>query len=85
MALVSVYACCSAEEREDNQMLEKLEASLSAYKEAFRSNEYVNAASFVSPEMINKVGGEENFAKLVQQFTESTIITLQQTGKYCLI
>ena len=58
-------------------MLEKLEARLSAYKDAFRSNDYTGAASMVSPNMIKKIGGEENFARLVQKFTDSTIITLK--------
>ena len=31
----------------------------------------------VSPNMINKIGGKENFAKLVHKFTVSTIITLK--------
>lgn len=77
MVLVSVCAYCSADERKDNQRLEKLETRLSAYKEALRSNDYVKAASFVSPEMIHEIGGKENFAKLVQQFTDSTIIMLK--------
>jgi hypothetical protein len=58
-------------------MLEKLEARLSAYKDVFRSGDYTGAASMVSPNMINKIGGEENFARLVQKFTDSTIITLK--------
>jgi hypothetical protein len=57
--------------------MEKLESRLSAYKEAFRSGDYVSAASLVSPNMIKKVGGKENFARLVQKFTDSTIITLK--------
>jgi hypothetical protein len=57
-------------------MLEKLEARLSAYKDVFRSGDYTGAASMVSPNMINKIGGEENFARLVQKFTDSTIMTL---------
>ena len=35
------------------------------------------AASLVSPNMINKVGGKENFARLVRKFTDSTIIILK--------
>jgi len=58
-------------------MLKKLEARLDAYKKAFRSGNYTGAASLVSPNMINKVGGEKNFARLVQKFTDSTIITLK--------
>jgi hypothetical protein len=57
--------------------LEKLESRLNAYKEAFRSGDYARAASLVSPNMINKVGGKENFARLVRKFTDSTIITLK--------
>ncbi len=66
-----------AETQPGNSMLEKLESRLDAYKEAFRSGDYASAASFVSPNMINKVGGKENFARLVQKFTDSTIITLK--------
>jgi hypothetical protein len=58
-------------------MLEKLESRLNTYKEAFRSGDYARAASLVSPNMINKVGGKENFARLVRKFTDSTIITLK--------
>jgi len=76
IVLMFFCVCCSVKAQQDNSMLEKLEKRLSAYKDAFRSADYVKAASFASPEMINKIGGEENFAKLVRQFTESTIITL---------
>ncbi|MHC4183399.1 MAG: hypothetical protein ACYSR0_08625 [Planctomycetota bacterium] len=77
--IVLIYICIfsSAEAQPGNSMLEKLEARLSAYKGAFMSNDYSRAASFVSPNMINKIGGEENFARLVQKFTASTIITLK--------
>ncbi len=76
--IVLVYICVfsSAEAQPGNAMSEKLEARLSAYKDAFRSNDYTRAASMVSPNMINKIGGEENFARLVQKFTASTIMTL---------
>ena len=60
-----------------NSMLEKLESRLSVYKDVFRSGDYTRAASMVSPNMISKVGGEENFARLVQKFTDSTIITMK--------
>ena len=66
-----------AEAQPDNTMLEKLESRLNTYKEAFKSGDYTRAASLVSPNMINKVGGKENFAKLVRKFTDSTIITLK--------
>ncbi len=74
-----IYICIfsSAEAQPGNLMLERLESRLNAYKDAFRSNDYTGAASFVSPNMINRIGGEENFARLVQKFTDSTIITLK--------
>jgi hypothetical protein len=74
-----VYICTfsSADAQSGNSMLEKLEARLDAYKEAFRSGDYTSAASLVSPNMINKVGGKENFARLVRKFTDSTIIILK--------
>ncbi len=75
--LVCTYTFISAEAQPGNSMLEKLETRLDAYKEAFRSGDYVRAASLVSPNMINKVGGKENFARLVRKFTDSTIITLK--------
>jgi hypothetical protein len=77
--ILLVCACTfsSAEAQPGNPMLEKLESRLNAYKEAFRSGDYTRAASLVSPNMINKVGGKENFAKLVRKFTDSTIITLK--------
>lgn len=73
------YSCTfsSAGAQPDNSMLEKLEARLDAYKDAFRSGDYFVAASMVSPNMISKVGGEKNFARLVRKFTDSTIITLK--------
>ncbi len=73
-----VYTCTfsSSGAQPGNSMLEKLEARLSAYKDAFRSGDYARAASMVSPNMINRIGGEENFARLVQKFTDSTIMTL---------
>jgi hypothetical protein len=46
------------------------------YKDAFQSGAYVKAASLVSPEMIQKIGGEENFARLVRKFTDSTVMIL---------
>jgi len=74
-----VYICTfsSAEAQPGNSKLEKLESRLNAYKEAFRSGDYTRAASLVSPNMINKVGGKENFARLVRKFTDSTIIILK--------
>lgn len=77
--LMCICVCSSVRAQHGNSMLEKLEARLSAYKDAFRSKDYVQAASFVSPNKINKIGGAENFAKIVQKFTESTIITLEPT------
>ncbi|HDY90456.1 MAG TPA: hypothetical protein ENH82_20340 [bacterium] len=73
-----VYTCTfsSAGAQPGNSMLEKLDARISAYKDMFRSGDYTGAASFVSPNMINRIGGEENFARLVQKFTDSTIMTL---------
>lgn len=74
--LLLVYICIfsSAEAQPDNTMLEKLESRLNTYKEAFRSGYYTKAASLVSPNMANKVGGKGNFARLVQKFTDSTIL-----------
>ena len=74
-----VYICIfsSAEAQPGNSMLEKLESRLNTYKEAFRSGDYTRAASLVSPNMINKVGGRENFARLVRKFTDATIIILK--------
>ncbi len=77
--LICICVCSSVRAQHGNSMLEKLEARLSAYKDAFRSKDYVKAASFVSPNKINKIGGAGNFAKIVQKFTESTIITLKPT------
>jgi hypothetical protein len=76
-ALICICVCSSAEAQPGNSMLEKLESRLNAYKEAFRSGDYTRAAALVSPNMINKVGGKENFARLVREFTDSTIITLK--------
>ena len=58
---VLVYICkfSSAEAQPGNTMLKKLESRLNAYKDAFRSGDYTKAASLISPNMINKVGGEE--------------------------
>ena len=75
--LVCICTFSSAEAQPGNPMLEKLESQLDAYKEAFRSGDYIKAASMVSPNMINKVGGKENFARLVRKFTDSTIIILK--------
>jgi hypothetical protein len=77
--ILLVCACTfsSAEAQPDNPMLEKLESRLDAYKDAFKSGDYTGAASLVSPNMINKVGGKENFARLVRKFTDSTIIILK--------
>ena len=74
-----IWACTfsSAGAQHGNSMLEKLEARLDVYREAFRSGDYTGAASLVSPNMINKVGGKENFARLVRKFTDSTIMTLK--------
>ncbi len=76
---VLAYSCTfsSAEEQPGSSKLENLEARLDAYKDAFRSGDFTGAASLVSPNMINKVGGKENFARLVRKFTDSTIITLK--------
>jgi hypothetical protein len=74
--LVYICVCSSAEAQPGNAMLEKLESRISAYKDTFRSGDYTRAASFVSPNMINRIGGKENFARLVQKFTDSTIMTL---------
>ena len=73
------YICTfsSAEAQPSNSKLQKLESRINAYKEAFRSGDYTRAASLVSPNMINKVGGKENFARLVRKFTDSTIIILK--------
>ena len=49
IVLMSFSVCCSVKAQQDNSMLEKLEERLSAYKDAFRSNDYVKAASFASP------------------------------------
>ncbi len=78
ISFLLAYICTfsSAGAQPGNSMLEKLESRLNAYKEAFRSNDYARAASLVSPNMISKVGGKENFARLVQKFTDSTIMTL---------
>ncbi len=77
--IILIYICIFsfAEAQPGNSMLEKLESRLNTYKDAFRSGDYARAAFMVSPNMINKVGGEENFARLVQKFTDSTIITLK--------
>ena len=75
--LVFICAFGSAWAQHVSSRLEKLEARLDAYKDAFRSGDYASAASMVSPNMIKKVGGNENFARLVQKFTDSTIITLK--------
>ena len=74
-----IYICTFsfANAQPGNLILEKLESRLSAYKEVFRSGDYVIAAAIVSPNMIKKVGGKENLARLVQKFTDSTIITLK--------
>ena len=73
------FACgfSSAGAQHGSSRLENLEARLDAYKDAFRSGDYASAASMVSPNMISKVGGEKNFARLVQKFADSTIITLK--------
>jgi hypothetical protein len=76
IVLLYICVCSSAEAQPGNAMLEKLEARVSAYKDAFQSNDYTRAASMISPNMINRIGGEENFARLVQKFTASTIMTL---------
>ncbi|KHE90453.1 MAG: hypothetical protein K8F52_13080 [Candidatus Scalindua rubra] len=75
--LVCISILSSAEAQLGNSKLEKLESGLNAYKESFRSGDYTRAASMVSPNMINKVGGKENFARLIRKFTDSTIITLK--------
>jgi hypothetical protein len=74
---VLMCICGSADAQPGNSMLEKLESRLNAYKDAFRAGDYTKAASMVSPNMINKVGGKENFARLVREFTDATIITLK--------
>ena len=75
--LVCTCTFSSAEAQPGNSMMEKLESRLNTYKEAFRSGDYTRAASMVSPNMINKVGGKENFARLVRKFTVSTVIILK--------
>jgi hypothetical protein len=75
--LVCICVCSSAEAQPGNAMLEKLESRLNAYKEAFRSGDYTRAAALVSPNMINKIGGADNYARLVRKFTDSTIIILK--------
>lgn len=75
--LVCTCTFSSAEAEPGSSRLENLEARLDAYKDAFKSGDYTRAASLVSPNMINKVGGKENFARLVRKFTNSTIITLK--------
>ena len=76
IVLLYICVCSSAEAQPGNSMLEKLEARLNAYKDAFRSGDYAGAASMISPNMINRIGGEDNFARMVQKFTDSTIMTL---------
>ncbi|MBC8550479.1 MAG: hypothetical protein H8D23_12610 [Candidatus Brocadiales bacterium] len=73
------YTCTlsSAGAQPGNSKLDNLKTRLDAYKEAFKSGDYTRAASLVLPNIISKVGGEENFARLVQKFTDSTIITLK--------
>ncbi len=75
--LVCTYTFSAAEAQTGSSKLENLEARLNVYKDAFRSGDYTKAASFISPNMINKVGSKENFARLMQKFTDSTIITLK--------
>ncbi len=74
-----VYICTFsfAEAQPGSSMLKNLEARLDAYKDAFMSGDYTGAASMVSPKMISKVGGVENYARLVRKFTDSTIIVLK--------
>jgi hypothetical protein len=74
---VLMCICGSADAQPGNSMLEKLESRLNAYRDVFRSGDYTRAAALVSPNMINKVGGKENFARLVRKFNDSTIITLK--------
>jgi hypothetical protein len=75
--LMCICVCSSAEAQPGNSMLEKLESRLNAYKDVFRSGDYIRAASLVSPNMINKIGGAGNYARLVRKFTDSTIIILK--------
>ena len=75
--LVCICVCSSAEAQPGNAMLEKLDSRLNTYKDAFRSGDYTRAASMVSPNMINKIGGAGNYARLVRKFTDSTIIILK--------
>ncbi len=77
--LMCICVCSSVRAQYGDSVLGKLESRLGAYKDAFRSKDYVKAASFVSPNKINKIGGARNFAKIVQKFTESTIISLKPT------
>ncbi|NOG84264.1 MAG: hypothetical protein HND49_10765 [Planctomycetes bacterium] len=76
VVLVSVFMSCSVEAEPVKSMYAKLESRLSAYEDAFRSGDYVKAASFSSPEMVQAIGGEESFARLVQKFKDSTIMIL---------
>ena len=75
--LMCICVCSSAEVQQGNAMLEKLESTLNAYKDAFRAGDYTRAAALVSPKMINKIGGAGNYARLVRTFTDSTIIILK--------
>jgi len=77
IVFLCICVCSSAEAQQGNSMLEKLESRLNAYRDVFRSGDYTRAAALVSPNMINKVGGKENFARLVRKFNDSTIITLK--------
>jgi hypothetical protein len=77
LLLVCICSISFADAQPGNSMMKNLELRINTYKETFRSGDYTKAASFFSPNMINKIGGKENFAKLVQKFTGSTIITLK--------
>ncbi len=77
LLLVCICAIGLAEEQPVKSMLKELESRLDTYKNAFRSGDYTTAASCVAPNMINKIGGKENFEKLVTKFANNTIITLR--------
>ncbi len=77
LSFTYICAISFAELQTGSSMMNKLELRLNTYKDAFRSGDYTRAASCVSPNMINKIGGKKNFSRLVHKFTTSTIITLK--------
>jgi hypothetical protein len=56
IVLIYICVCSFAEAQPGNSILKKLEARLCAYKDAFKSKDYVQAASFVSPNKIKRFG-----------------------------